>query len=82
MESPLYHKLCGALEAGKRLHNTRHGAQQAAPRLALIAASWLYRAAAGYRRLPRDLVALPRGGGGGDQAFKGRLRKWVVQNVK
>ena len=43
--------------------------------------SLLYRAAAGYRRLPRDLVALPRGTGGRDQAFKGRLRKWVVQNV-
>ena len=33
------------------------------------------------RRLPRDLVALPRGVGGRDQAFKGKLRKWVVQNL-
>ena len=77
----LHHKLSGALTEGQRLHNTRHGAQQAAPRLALIQSSWLPRAAAGYRRLPRDLVALPRGVGGRDQAFKGRLRKWVVQNV-
>ena len=77
----LYRKLCGALETGDRLHNTRNGAQQAAPRLALIEASWLHRAAAGYRRLPRDLVALPRGGGR-DKAFKERLKKWVVMTVK
>ena len=27
----LHHKLSGALEAGERLHNTRHGAQEVAP---------------------------------------------------
>ena len=76
----LHHKLSGALEAGERLHNTRHGAQEVAPRLALIQSSWLHRAAAGYRRLPGDLVDLPRGAGR-DKEFKGKLKKWVVQNV-
>ena len=76
----LHHKLSGALAEGERLHNTRYGAQQAAPRLALIQSSWLHRAAAGYRRLPGRLVALPRGAGR-DKAFKGQLKKWVVQNV-
>ena len=76
----LHHKLSLALAEGERLHNTRYGAQQAAPRLALIQSSWLHRAAAGYRRLPGSLVALPRGAGK-DKAFKGKLKKWVVQNV-
>ena len=72
--------MSGALKEGKWLHNTRHGPQQAAPGLALIEASWLYRAVAGYRRLPGDLVALLRGRDR-DQASKGKIRKWVFQNV-
>ena len=78
----LYQKLSGALQfENDRRHNygTRHGATTAAPRLALISASWLYRVVEHYRSLPRDIVEL-RVGLNGDQVYKNLMRKWVISN--
>lgn len=77
----LFLKLSEAIQ-NERRHNygTRHGAiQAAAPRLALISASWLYRVEELYRRLPRDMVELPVGGNR-DQLYKNKLRTWVITN--
>ena len=52
---------------------------QAAPRLALISASWLYRVVELYRSLPADIVDLPVGGSE-DRLYKKTLRKWVLSN--
>ena len=78
----LYQKLSGALQfENNRCHNygTRHGTTTAAPRLALISASWLYRVVEHYRSLPRDLVELWVGLNG-DQVYKNLMRKWVIFN--
>ena len=77
----LFVKLSKAIQ-NERRHNygTRHGTiQAAAPRLALISALWLYRVVEMYRRLPRDMVALPVGGNR-DKLYKNRLRTWVIMN--
>ena len=76
----LYQKLSTALQGRQHQHNTRHGFQQAAPRLALIQSSWLHRAVADLRRLPRDIVDLPSTGTR-DQAFRARLRAWVISDT-
>ena len=73
----LYNRLSAVLLAGQHNHNTRHGAQPAAPRLALVESSWLHRVVADYRRLPRDILELPRRGER-DQAYRTRLRAWVT----
>ena len=78
----LYGKLSEALQIeNERSHNygTRHGVTLAAPRLALISSSWLYRVVKVYRSLPRDMVELPVGGSR-DQIYKTRLRKLVIGN--
>ena len=78
----LFKKLSETLQQqNERRHNygTRHGSSQAAPRLALISASWLYRVEELYRRLPGDIVELPLGGSK-DQLYKNMLRTWVVAN--
>ena len=78
----LYNKLSEALRFERERqhdHDTRFGAVQAAPRLALISASWLYRVVELYRRLPADIVALPAGCSG-DKLYKKTLRKWVISN--
>ena len=54
---------------------------QAAPRLALISASWLYRVVEHYRSLPVDIVELPVGGSG-DRLYKKTLKKWVMSNFQ
>ena len=76
----LYNKLTTALLAGQHNHNTRHGAQPAAPRLALVESSWLHRVVADYRRIPRDILELPRRGER-DQAYRTRLRAWVTSDL-
>ena len=79
----LYRKQSEALQLqNERSHNygTRHCTiQPAAPRLALISTTWLYRVEELYRRLPRDIVGLPLGGSK-DQLYKNKLRTWVVTN--
>ena len=78
----LYGKLSEALWIeNERSHNyrTRHGVTLAAPHLALISSSWLYRVVKLYRCLPHDMVELPVGGSR-DQIYKTRLRKWVTGN--
>ena len=80
----LYGKLSKALRIeNERSHDygTRHGATLAAPRLALISSSWLYRVVDLYRSLPRDIVELPVGGSR-DQLYKKKLRKWVTGNFR
>ena len=80
----LYEKLSGALQFEReRQHDygTRYGAVQAAPRLALISASWRYRVVELYRNLPADIMDLPVGGSG-DRLYKTTLRKWVVSNYQ
>ena len=78
----LYQKLTKSLlfeSERQHNHDTRYGAFQAAPRLALISASWLYRVVADMKRIPRDLLDMPMGGNR-DKAFKTRLRAWVVSD--
>ena len=80
----LYEKLSEALRFEReRQHDyeTRYGAVQAAPRLALISASWRYRVVELYRSLPADIVELPVGGSG-DTVYKKLLRKWVSTNYQ
>ena len=80
----LYNKLSEALRIeNERSHDygTRHGVTQAAPRLALISSSWLYRVVHLYRSLPGDMVELPVGGSR-DQVYKRRLRKWITDNFE
>ena len=76
----LYNKLSTALQERQHGHDTRHGAHQAAPRLALIKSSWLYRVAADMKRMPWDLLQLPAGGSR-DKAYKARLRAWVISDT-
>ena len=73
----LYKKLSTALQGRQHRHDTRHGGQPAVPRLALVESSWLHRVVADYWKLPRDMVELPRIGNR-DQAYRKRLRAWVV----
>ena len=80
----LYQKLTKSLRfENERQHNhdTRYGAFQAAPRLALISASWLYRVVEMYRSLPEVMKELPAGGNK-DQLYKNMLRKWVTANCQ
>ena len=80
----LYEKLSEALRFEReRQHDyeTRYGAVQAAPRLALISASWRYRVVELYRSLPADIMELPVGGSG-DTVYKKLLRKWVSTNYQ
>ena len=80
----LHGKLSEALRfEQERQHDygTRHGAVLAAPRLALISSSWLYRVVEVYRRLPGDIVELPVAGSR-DQLYKSTVRKWVIQNYE
>ena len=80
----LYQKLTKSLQfENERQHNygTRYGAFQAAPRLALISASWLYRVVDMYRSLPVVMKELPAGGNK-DQLYKNMLRKWVTANCQ
>ena len=80
----LYSKLSEALHRdNERSHDyeTRHGSTQAAPRLALISSSWLYRVVRLYRSLPADIVELPVGGSG-DRLYKKTLKKWVMSNFQ
>ena len=77
----LYAKLSAALQERQHGHDTRHGARPAAPRLALIEASWLYRVVADMRRMPRELVDLPVGGSR-DKAYRARLRAWIVRDTQ
>ena len=76
----LYTKLSTALQGRQHEHDTRHGGQLAAPRLALVESSWLHRVVADYLRLPRDIVELPKRGNR-DQAFRRKLRAWVETNT-
>ena len=76
----LYDKLSAALQERQHGHDTRHGARQAAPRLALIESSWLHRVTADMRRMPPDLLQLPVGGNR-DEAYKARLRAWVIRDT-
>ena len=73
----LYSKLSAALQEREHGNDTRHGARQPEPRLALIRSSWLHRVAADMRRMPRDLLDMPPGGSI-DKAFKAKLRAWVI----
>ena len=77
----LYDKLSAALQERQHGHDTRHGARQAAPRLALIESSWLYRVTADMRRMPRDLLDLPVGGSR-DKAYRDKLRAWVISDIQ
>ena len=58
----LFEKLSVALQERQHGHDTRHGAQQVEPRLALIRSSWLYRVVADMQRMPRDLPGMLAGG--------------------
>ena len=58
----LFEKLSVALQERQHGHDTRHGAQQVEPRLALIRSSWLYRVVADVQRMPRDLLGMLAGG--------------------
>ena len=77
----LYNKLSVALQERRHGHDTRHGARQAAPRLALIESSWLYRVTADMRRMPRELLDMPVGGSR-DKAYRARLRAWVIRDIE
>ena len=80
----LHKKLSEAIQFETVRHhnyNTRHGAILAAPRLALISSSWLYRVVELYRGLPGDIVELPVMGKR-DQVYRNRLRKWVITNFQ
>ena len=78
----LYQKLSKALSIERQHnYNTRHGAVEAAPRLALISSSWFYRVMDLYRRLPVDMKELPMGGNK-DQIYKSKMRKWVMTNCQ
>ena len=76
----LYQKLSTALQGRQHQHDTRHGSQQDTPRLALIQSSWLHRVVADLRRLPRDIMDMPRRGTR-DQAYRARLRAWVISDM-
>ena len=76
----LFEKLTASLQERQHNYDTRHGARQAEPRLALIRSSWLYRVTADMRRMPPDLLQLPVGENR-DKAFKARLRAWVVSDT-
>ena len=77
----LFEKLSVALQERQHGHDTRHGAQQVEPRLALIRSSWLYRVVADMRRMPRDLLDMPAGGSR-DKAYRARLRAWVTSDTQ
>ena len=76
----LYQKLYTALQGRQHNYQTRHGAQLAAPRLALVESSWLHRVVADYQGLPMDIVELPKRGAR-DQAYKKKLKAWVAINT-
>ena len=57
----LYNKLSAALQEGQHEHDTRHGARQVEPRLALIRSSWLYRVTADMKRMPGTCWRCPGG---------------------
>ena len=75
----LYSKLSAALQERDHAHDTRHGARQPEPRLALIRSSWLHRVVADMRRMPQELLNMPVGGSR-DKAYKARLRAWVISD--
>ena len=77
----LYKKLSAALQERRHGHDTRHGARQAAPSLALIESSWLYRVTADMGRMPRDLLNMPVGGSR-DKAYRDKLRAWVISDTQ
>ena len=76
----LYNKLTAGLQERQHGHDTRHGAREVEPRLALIRSSWLHRVTADLRRMPRDLPQLPVGGMR-DKAYRTRLRDWVISDT-
>ena len=75
----LHSKLSAALQERDHGHDTRHGARQPEPRLALIRSSWLHRVVADMRRMPQELLSMPVGGSR-DKAYKARLRAWVISD--
>ena len=75
----LYSKLVTALQERQHGHDTRHGAREIEPRLALIRSSWLYRVVADMRRMPQELLNMPVGGSR-DKAYRARLRAWVTSD--